>query len=199
VAPLCRSDRRYVRDAQRYTEHGRLVYESFGPEAFWRTSGKPVLLDHEGDPVGRVVVVFDGDRGWWEADLEVEVADTDPRAKEIRRRMKIGTPVSVGFTNYDSVHESDPDSSDIHHYRCVDLNEVSILGENDLGYRGARIMQVRELGERQRAKPQQKRTAPTVTQPKRTNGVATFDDEPVTFSGGDPIQRTGLGEILGVR
>ncbi|HET7353764.1 MAG TPA: hypothetical protein VFJ11_06930 [Gaiellaceae bacterium] len=37
---LRRSDRRYVRDAQRYVENGRLVFESFGEQAFMATSGR---------------------------------------------------------------------------------------------------------------------------------------------------------------
>lgn len=197
-APCSQTRRRAVRDGLSTIEQGQLVRESVAPAAWGKGSrGAPLRIGHDGPIIGRVTNILDHGQ-WHVADAMIDLADTDPLCQQVREHVKVGARVSPAFDAIDEErNQTSPDHPAVVRYTKAHLDEIAILEHADdiPGYVGARISRVRELEEREPAKP--KRSA-TIHVPDEALGR---DVEPgeVIADTGRPIRRTGLARIIGIR
>jgi hypothetical protein len=173
IAPCANDWREALRDGLEVVDGG-VWRESFAPTAFLKTDKPvPVVLSHdEGRQVGHVTQRITH-AGWH---LAVFVIDHSRTLSS--DRLKVGTPVSIGFTRLS--HDQLPllrDARVMRHTTAV-LNELSILKANEVpAFVGAMITQAFEL-------------------PAKRTAAARDVEIPAT---GQPIRRYGVGQVLAVR
>jgi len=136
-APYSETPRLAARHGLPVVERDATWHESFGPGA-WLAGGRDaqIQIGHGTTPVGSVVVVTARDR-WWEADCVVE--SDDPKILE---RIRVGTPISVGF---DPVTSSDDQRTHVRQHRLARLKHLAVLRRGEIpAYLGAKITSVTE-------------------------------------------------------